>query len=263
MKVTIIGYTENFAINPDVKIYKQGVLVGKVSRNEKTVIEVEGPCELQFKGSLRSAKCEVRTDQWIVLSFNRVTGRLSAMPTTAEDVMLTLNKTKGKDSTRILWTVIISSLFVIAGVVIKTVDFGDSTQYYYDSYTNDANNYSDNSSNYSESNGYSDNYSQYDDSYGYSNRREAKQFSSKQDVLLYLKNRSYKCEQNNATLSFRGGVIYLNGQPATYSVEVVEYAGTQAVIAASSPYGGRYAFVVDTEQCCLADNNDVYFDTSR
>ena len=250
MKVTIIGYTENFAINPDVKIYKQGVLVGKVSRNEKTVIEVEGPCELQFKGSLRSAKCEVRTDQWIVLSFNRVTGRLSAIPTTADDVMLTLNKTKGKDSTRIVWTVIISSLFMIAGVVIKNVDFGDSTQYYYDSYTNEANNYS-------------DNYSQYDNSYGYNNRSEAKQFSSKQDVLLYLNNRSYKCEQNNATLSFRGGVIYLNGQPATYSVEVVEYAGTQAVIAASSPYGGRYAFVVDTEQCCLADNNDVYFDTSR
>lgn len=120
MKVTIIGYTESFVLNPNVSIYKQGELIGQVSKGDKVVIDVDEPCELEFNSSFRSTKCKVDSDMCIILSFDRITGGLSAKTTkTVEDAMFELNKAKGKDNTRIIWIIIAVVASLLLGQFLK------------------------------------------------------------------------------------------------------------------------------------------------
>ena len=109
-KVTIYGYTESFAINPDVSIYKDGVQIASVSKSDKITLNITEPCELKFKSSIRSAKCYVRPGDAVVLSFNRTTGGLSATVTSKENAATEINIKKGKDSTRIIWIIIICAI---------------------------------------------------------------------------------------------------------------------------------------------------------
>ena len=107
MKVTVLGYTEPFAANPDVNIYKNDELIGYVGRGGRIVLEVDEPCELVFKCSIRSAKCMVTSDTYVVLSFNRTTGSLSAtLAASEQEAVQVVAKAKGSDSKRILWAVI-------------------------------------------------------------------------------------------------------------------------------------------------------------
>ena len=109
-KVTIYGYTESFAINPDVSIYKDGVQIASVSKSDKITLNITEPCELKFKSSIRSAKCYVRPGDAVVLSFNRTTGGLSATVTSRDNAATEINIKKGKDSTRIIWIIIICAI---------------------------------------------------------------------------------------------------------------------------------------------------------
>lgn len=114
-KVTIYGYTESFAINPDVDIYMGNKLVASVAKNSKVEISISEPCELLFSCSLRSAKCNVNPGDSVLMSFNRVTGGLSATLTTKDNLVTDINEKKGNDSSRIIWMIIICIiLFVIS-----------------------------------------------------------------------------------------------------------------------------------------------------
>ena len=53
-KVTIYGYTESFALNPNAKIYIGGKKVASVARNSKVEINISEPCELKISCNWRS-----------------------------------------------------------------------------------------------------------------------------------------------------------------------------------------------------------------
>ena len=120
-KVTIIGYTESFAMNPSVSIYKQGVQIGEVSKGGQTVLDIDGPCELEFKCSFRSTKLKVEPDMHVLLSFNRTTGGLSAIPTTAENVMAKVIERQEQDNSRLVNTIVIVGILMLAGTLLKCV----------------------------------------------------------------------------------------------------------------------------------------------
>lgn len=105
--VTIHGYTEPFAVNPDVKILMNGVEIAKVSRNGSQVIAITEPCILEFKCSFRTAKCYVQPGQEVILSFNRTTGSLGATVTSKENVAVEMMQKKGSDQNRLVITMIV------------------------------------------------------------------------------------------------------------------------------------------------------------
>ena len=114
-----------------------------------------------------------------------------------------------------------------------------------------------------QSNNYSDSnnslYSQ-DNSYNSYSRSTAQEFNTEQSVMIYLYSRTFYNEDKNITIKIRDNGIYANGQCITGAVRVVEYAGTQAVVSANSPYtGGRVTFLVDTEYGCIANDTDGAF----
>lgn len=133
-KVTIYGYTETFAISPDVKIYKGDELIGQVGANSKTEITISEPCLLKFSCSMRSDECVVNPGDCVVLSFNRVTGGLSATITNKEDVMDEISYKRGKDSKRWIWIIIfIVICFIVAYCMNQYADelmYGDDYYYY-------------------------------------------------------------------------------------------------------------------------------------
>lgn len=104
----------------------------------------------------------------------------------------------------------------------------------------------------------------YDNSYNtqqeYQSKPEAYEFSSRQSVILYLRSRSYYNSDKDRTITFNNGCIHINGVCMTHHIDVVEAAGTQAVISGNSPYGGKLVFLVDTEYGCIANNDYVYFE---
>ena len=113
-KVTIYGYTESYAINPKADIYLNGNLVANVCRNDKVELDITEQCELKIKCSMRSTTCTVRPGDYILLSFNRVSGALSATVTTKDRIATEINVKKGKDSTKIIWiTAICIALFAL------------------------------------------------------------------------------------------------------------------------------------------------------
>ena len=122
MKITVIGYTESFALNPNVSIYKDGVLIDEVAKGNRVVLDIPEACELEFKCSFRSAQCYVEEGVGcIVLSFNRATGKLVATPTANEqEALFEITKAKSADGSRIIWAVI---LFVI-GVLLMVLSRG-------------------------------------------------------------------------------------------------------------------------------------------
>ena len=109
-KVTIFGYTESFAINPDVSIYKDDVQIASVSKCDKISLNITEPCVLKFKSSMRTARCYVKPGDAVVLSFNRTTGGLSATITSKENAATEINIKRGNDSTRIIWIIIICAI---------------------------------------------------------------------------------------------------------------------------------------------------------
>ena len=78
--VTIHGYEETFAVDTNVKVFKNGELAGEVAPASKFKLPIDGDCELTFKASIRSAKVSIRKgiDTNVFLSFDRFSGKLKA-----------------------------------------------------------------------------------------------------------------------------------------------------------------------------------------
>ena len=91
-KVTILGYTEKFAVNPPVSIFKDGVQLCAVERNGKIELDIEQDCMLQFKCSSRSTQCVVKPNDWVLLSMNRLTGGLNATITDENNCQTTISQ---------------------------------------------------------------------------------------------------------------------------------------------------------------------------
>lgn len=122
MKVTIIGYTESFAVNPNVSIYRDGILMGEVGRGGRIVLDIAEPCELEFESSFRRTKCQVDEGVGcVVLSFNRATGKLTSTPTANEqEALFEITKAKSADGSRIIWAIILG----IIGLVLFLLSNG-------------------------------------------------------------------------------------------------------------------------------------------
>ena len=78
--ISIHGYTQWFAITPDVKILVNGQVVGKVGKDEIFRLRLDSPCQLKFECSIRSTSINIdpSTDSDVYLSFDRVSGSLLA-----------------------------------------------------------------------------------------------------------------------------------------------------------------------------------------
>ena len=118
-KVTVLGYTETFAASPAVSIFKDGVQIGEVKQSGKVELDINEECELQFKCSFRSAECVVKPGDWILLSFNRTTGKLTAIRTDKDNYQLAINEAKSSDGKRWLWAIIIAVILLILGFALS------------------------------------------------------------------------------------------------------------------------------------------------
>lgn len=86
--INIHGYTDRFAVNPEILIKVDGNSVDKVGKNGAVQIKVGKPCQLTFECGLRSATLDVDPSlvHNVYLSFDRVTGKLIAsLPSSTEN----------------------------------------------------------------------------------------------------------------------------------------------------------------------------------
>jgi primosomal protein N' len=118
-KVTILGYTESFANTPVITVIKDGAIIGEVRQNEKVEFDIDDVCTLQFKYSFRSRECLAKPGDWILLSFNRTTGSLTAIRTDKDRYLDTINQVKSKDGKRWIWTVIIMAMLFLLSLYLR------------------------------------------------------------------------------------------------------------------------------------------------
>lgn len=116
--VTILGYKESFAVNPSVKIYINDVIVGKVGFNEQITLPVQGITTIVFKSSLRSATCQVRGGECVLLSFDRLTGGLSATVTDSANLQTVVVEKLQKDNKKwIIFVAIAATLLILKAIM--------------------------------------------------------------------------------------------------------------------------------------------------
>lgn len=74
----VYGYTQAFAVNPDVVIFWDGFEVGRVGRDQKAEFPIDEDGEVRFKSSIRSAALRVQAGSTtrVHLTWDRVTGKL-------------------------------------------------------------------------------------------------------------------------------------------------------------------------------------------
>ena len=77
-KANIYGYTQQFAINPEVQIYWNDSLTGSIKRGQRIELDIERDGILNFRCSFRSSKVAVKAGRVtdIKLSWDRITGRM-------------------------------------------------------------------------------------------------------------------------------------------------------------------------------------------
>lgn len=77
-KVVVYGYTQQFAVNPGVKVFWQGKLIGTAKRGDVLSFDIETDGEVEFKGMARKASRHVQAGRVnkIKLSYNRINGKL-------------------------------------------------------------------------------------------------------------------------------------------------------------------------------------------
>lgn len=91
--ITIHGYTQWFAINPDVKVSINGKYIGKVSKGNMLQINIDTPCQLKFDCNMRSTKIDVNpdVDTDIFISWDRISGGLLATKSNSTNVITDSN----------------------------------------------------------------------------------------------------------------------------------------------------------------------------
>lgn len=77
-KVVVYGYTQQFAVNPKVKVFWNGSLVGSVKKGQRLAIDIDRDGEIVFKSSIRSASVQVQAGHVtnIKISWDRITGKM-------------------------------------------------------------------------------------------------------------------------------------------------------------------------------------------
>ena len=112
LKVTIFGYSGSYAINPEVKIYKNDEQIATVRKNERVTLDIAKPCELKFKASIRSTSCAVKPGDAVMLSFDNKSGKLCASIMKEEEAAATQEEIKQKsDSTLKVWAKALLDIF--------------------------------------------------------------------------------------------------------------------------------------------------------
>ena len=76
--VVIFGYREKYYVNPNVTVYKNGMLIGMVAHLGRSQFEINEPCELAFNVRHQTITCKVNPGDQIQLSLNRWSGKLIA-----------------------------------------------------------------------------------------------------------------------------------------------------------------------------------------
>jgi hypothetical protein len=116
-KVTVLGYREPFALYPAVKIYRNGMLIGKVEHDRQIELEINEQCKLQFKCSIRSAECVVKPGDWVLLSFNRTTGKLNATCTDENNIQNVVTDAQKSDGKHKIIAAVIIALAIILWIL--------------------------------------------------------------------------------------------------------------------------------------------------
>ncbi len=104
--VTVLGYTECFLLRPSVSVFLEEREIAIVEPSKKIELNISKPCVLNFKCRWRTTKCMVKPGDWVLLSFNRFWGTLSATITDKENYQFAMNKAKGDDARNWIWTII-------------------------------------------------------------------------------------------------------------------------------------------------------------
>ena len=128
--IVIHGYTEVYAINPNVKVYVNGTFVGEVSRNGELPLNIAGPCQMKFSCSFRSTTINVDpqmcSDVW--LSFNRLTGSLNAqfmVPANEETEKIEMTEEELANDNQPWWQLLITficPIYAIIGIIACLID---------------------------------------------------------------------------------------------------------------------------------------------
>lgn len=122
--VTVLGYMEYFPVEffhlkpPVVKVYKNGVEVSKVSKNEKVELEMDYPCELYFKCHNTSVICVVKPGDWIFLMRNSWSGNLDAVYTDEDNYKTLVQIHTKKVRTQSLVTKALMSVLIVMWIIL-------------------------------------------------------------------------------------------------------------------------------------------------
>ena len=121
--VTIHGYEETFAVDTNVKIYKNGELAGEVAPASKFKLPIDGDCELTFKASIRSAKVIIRKgiDTNVFLSFDRFSGKLKAYVSDDANRESVIKVKEHNSSKALLNSILLIALCIAAYLIFKFV----------------------------------------------------------------------------------------------------------------------------------------------
>ncbi len=121
--VLIHGYEETFAVDTNVKIYKDGELVGEVAPASEFKLPVDSDCELTFKASIRSCKVQIRKgiDTNVFLSFDRFSGSLKAYVSSDNNREAVIKIKEHNSSKALLNSVLLIAFFIIVYLLIKFV----------------------------------------------------------------------------------------------------------------------------------------------
>ena len=78
--INIHGYTQWFAVTPDVKVTINGQQVGKVAKDGLLQLQIDTPCQIKFDCNMRSANINIdpNIDTDIYISWDRISGCLLA-----------------------------------------------------------------------------------------------------------------------------------------------------------------------------------------
>lgn len=77
-KVVVYGYTQQFAVNPKVRVFWNGAPVGSVKKGDCISFDIDAGGEVSFKSSLRKASLRVHAGRVtnIKISWDRITGKM-------------------------------------------------------------------------------------------------------------------------------------------------------------------------------------------
>lgn len=114
--VVILGYREKFAVNPDISIFKNGMLIGNVAYLGRCQLEIKETCELTFKSAGRSTTCTVHPGDVVLLSINRWTGKIVAQFTDENNQQQLIASNAKKDNKAKVFALIMVILGVSIGV---------------------------------------------------------------------------------------------------------------------------------------------------